>query len=184
MPANQRRNYLINRPFQIRFAFYVCSWMIALSFIYPLIISNLTDYFIRVLATDPHGANVTQILAARNELLWLLMSMQVVFLFFIFAISIFMSHRIAGPLFKLNRAMNVAKEGDLNERLSFRKTDYFQELAVAFNTMMESIQTRQGKASGAIRKAIPQLEALSAKSEVEVRKELDSVVEFLKKSQG
>jgi hypothetical protein len=41
MAAYKRSIILINKDFQFRFSFYVCSWLIALSFVYPLIIANV-----------------------------------------------------------------------------------------------------------------------------------------------
>src|SRR5690242_13084344 len=101
--AYRRSIFLINRRFQLRFAFYVCSWLVALSFVYPFIIANLFDYFIRYMALDPMGPAMSAVLRTRHDLLSLLVIMQVIFLSLGFLISIFMAHRIAGPLYKLSK---------------------------------------------------------------------------------
>ena len=137
-----RKIYLINKEFQLRFAFYVCSWLIALSFAYPLIISNLFDYFLGYLALDPSGPALVTIEKTRSDLLWLLLLMQVVLLSFTFLISIFMSHKIAGPLYKLNKTMREIAEGKIDQNLAFRKKDYFRELVPSFNAMMVTMRGR------------------------------------------
>src|ERR1700722_9789421 len=99
MPVYHRRVFLINKKFQLRFAFYVCSWLVALSLAYPLIISGLFDYLIRYLALDPMGPAIGSLEQTREDLIWLLIMMQVVLLSLTFLISIFMSRKIAGPLY-------------------------------------------------------------------------------------
>ena len=111
--ASPRRIYFLNKKFQLRFAFYVCSWLIALSFTYPLIISNLFDYLISYLALDPLGPTLANLEKTREDLLWLLVSMQVILISFTFFISIFMSHKIAGPLYKLSKLLREAAAGNL-----------------------------------------------------------------------
>src|ERR1700722_2099189 len=98
--AYRRRNFLINRPFQFRFSLYVCSWLIALSFVYPAIVHNLFELFFRFLAHEPGGPPIESLLSTRREVLTLLIVLQLVLLLITFLISVFMSHRIAGPLYK------------------------------------------------------------------------------------
>src|SRR4051812_3094325 len=104
----KRRTILINRPFQLRFSFYVCSWLIALSLAYPLIISNLFDYFMRYLAMDPSGPTLSHLEQVRQEILWFLILMQSLILAMTFMISIYMSHKIAGPLYRIGMLFREA----------------------------------------------------------------------------
>src|SRR4051812_17389216 len=99
--SRNRKIFLINKPFQIRFSFYVCSWLIALSLVYPLIISNLFEYFMRYMALDPLGPSVQSLEQIRRDLLILIGILQIILISVTLLISIFMSHRIAGPLFKV-----------------------------------------------------------------------------------
>ncbi|MGZ3688938.1 MAG: hypothetical protein ACXVBW_11590, partial [Bdellovibrionota bacterium] len=99
----RRSIFLINKPFQLRFAFYVCSWIFGLSICYPFIIYNLFDYFIRYLSVDPNGPGLNTLNQMRHDLLWLLFLLELVFVSFTFLLSIFLSHKIAGPLYKLGK---------------------------------------------------------------------------------
>jgi len=62
--------------------------------------------------------------------------------FFIWILSTFASHRIAGPIFKLNQSMQQIINGNYNIRIKFRKKDFFQDIAGSFNVMTESIQKK------------------------------------------
>lgn len=154
--ANKHRRsiFIINRNFQFRFAFYVCSWMLALSFVYPMIVYSMFNYFIGFLIRDPNGAPVQAIIDMRYQVLMLLVALQLIFLFVTFLISIFMSHRIAGPLYKLSRFLALAREGNLKEELYFREKDHFQDLAASYNETMKSIRGHVEGAAAAIERAL------------------------------
>ena len=56
-------------------------------------------------------------------------------LFFAF----FLSHRIAGPLFQLRAQLEKMAEGEPVGEISFRKNDYFQDLATVVNRVQKRI---------------------------------------------
>jgi methyl-accepting chemotaxis protein len=156
MAQYRRRIFIINRKFQLRFALYVCSWIAALSFVYPLIVYSMFDYFIRYLSRDPNGPSVVALQDLRDQVIWLLVALQGVFIFVTFLLSIFMSHRIAGPLYKLSRFFAMAREGNLKEELFFREKDHFQELAQDYNDTLKSIRARLDGAAAEIQRALPE----------------------------
>jgi sensor histidine kinase YesM len=142
MAQYRRTIFLINKRFQLRFSLYVCSWLLALSFVYPLIVYNVFDYFIRYAAADPQGPSVQLLVDTRHQIILLLIGLQVVFLLITFLISVFMSHRIAGPLYKLSLFFKKAKEGNLEEALFFRDKDHFHELAAEYNEMIQALREK------------------------------------------
>ena len=158
MPPKRRKLFLINKPFQYRFTFFVCSWLIALSFAYPLLIKSLFDYFTQYLEADPMGPMAQQIAHIKSEVITFLVLLQVVLVILSALISVFMSHRIAGPLFKLRRYFVEAAAGNLEQVITFRKGDYFKELATEYNNMMEKIRIRMAGKNHAMQNAIEALE--------------------------
>ena len=62
-----------------------------------------------------------------------------IFLIITTLIGVVFSHRVAGPLYKLNLVMTKIKEGNLEERAKFRPNDEFFETANNFNEMLETI---------------------------------------------
>lgn len=154
MSSARRHVFLINRRFQFRMAFYVCSWVVALCFIYPWIIYNLFDYFIRYAEMDPMGPNLVGLYQTRKEVLLLLLISQGTFLGLTFIISLFLGHRIAGPLYKLRLTFAKARDGDLGGELHFRKFDHFKEVAEDYNTMISAIRSRIDKASAQVEKSM------------------------------
>lgn len=169
----RRRIVLINKPFQFRFALYVVSWISALSVIYPLLIFNLYEWFHRYLSADPNGPRIPFLEESRKDVILWLILMQGFFMAMTFLLSLFLSHRIAGPVYKIGKAMHDARNGNL-EKITFRGSDHFKELATEYNHFIESIQDSATAAKAHIEKA----QAL-VKDEA-VKKELDDSLATLK----
>lgn len=178
--VKQRKIVLINKKFQLRFAFYVCSWLIVLSFAYPLIIANVFDNFLQYLAQDPMMPSIKRLQDTRNEVLTLLALMEVTLIGITFLISIFMSHKIAGPLYKLTKTLREGKEGHVVENLRFRKKDYFQEIVPEYNGFVDYINKRLTYQSQRAQMAASLIEKVMPTATSEAQKELAHALELLK----
>lgn len=104
-----------------------------------MLISSLFDFFLKYASMDPNGPTVSALTRTRQELLSVLVLLQLVFLLVTLLISVFLSHRIAGPIYKLKMFLGKAKEGDLRSRLQFRKADHFVEVATLYNEMTDGL---------------------------------------------
>ena len=85
--------------------------------------------------------------AARDRLL-LVLSLQTLFVFLaVVGLAVFTTHRLAGPLIGLRRALEDVRDGKLDRVLRFRSSDpHLGEIEDAFNEMMISL--RQQVAQG------------------------------------
>ncbi|MGK5089888.1 hypothetical protein WDW86_20245 [Bdellovibrionota bacterium FG-2] len=174
---------LIDSAFQLRFAFYVCTWIFALSLVYPFIIYNVFGFFFRYLALDPEGPAVAAILDVKKEILVLLVLLQIVFLVMTFLISIFVSHRIAGPLYKLKKILSQARTGGSKDRVFFRKKDHFHDLATEYNMTMDHLERAQKEKDKTVIETAEKLKKLVAQIEKpELRYECETLVQAIQKS--
>lgn len=142
----KRGQVLINKRFQLKFAFFVCSWIFALSMIYPILIYNVFEYFLKLAQSGQVqgvAVSVDRIRALENQMLMFLGVLQLLFLGITFLLSIFLSHRIAGPIHKLRKSMEEVSKGNFDLRISFRKNDHFMELQDTFNEMMQHLSIRR-----------------------------------------
>jgi nitrogen fixation/metabolism regulation signal transduction histidine kinase len=58
-------------------------------------------------------------------------------------LAVFSTHRLAGPLIGLQRAMEDVKAGNLDRQLRFRSTDpHLDEIAATFNEMVAALRER------------------------------------------
>ena len=82
---------------------------------------------------------------ARGDLILVLAGQTTLAVLAVVLLAVFSTHRLAGPLIGIRRAMEDVKAGDLNRQLRFRSSDpHLEEIETAFNDMMESIRGRIG----------------------------------------
>jgi len=81
--------------------------------------------------------NTMKLEESRMSLLILLAVLEVAFVGIVFVLSIFMSHKIAGPLYKLQNYLRDIREGGEIKTLFFREGDHFHEIANDITETME-----------------------------------------------
>ncbi len=181
--AYRRSIFLIDRAFQLRFAVYVCGWLIALCFIYPLIIFNTFDFFIRFLST--HGSAipaqaVETIKSTRQQILWLLILLQACYLVLSFLLSLFISHRIAGPIYKLRQAFDQMRNGETRNEVRFRTKDHFIEAADDYNEMLKTLNATYDANIERLSLSIGNLERVARSVDGESRKTIEESLGILR----
>ncbi len=129
---NNRKIFIVNPKFQLRFSFIICSLIFIASLIYPLTIYDLIETLI---AHNPGNKDVFA--AQRSTLLITLFSVQFGFSGFIFILSIRMTHKIAGPIYKLTNFLQNLRDGKEYYPLKFRNGDQFPEIAEEVNATVE-----------------------------------------------
>jgi sensor histidine kinase YesM len=178
--AYRRSIFLIDKRFQLRFAFFVCSWLFGLSLVYPLLVYNLFEFFSRYLAVIPGAPTTARLEDTRYKIILLLVVLQALFLGITFLISIFVSHRIAGPLYKLKRFMTDAGAGQINAFLRFRDSDHFKDVAETYNEMTTGIRGILRKNFETAEMAVARLEKLRPQLPSPARAELDELIAALR----
>lgn len=76
----------------------------------------------------------------RDSLILFLILLHLGFTFLTFFLCIFFSHKIAGPLYKLQKHLKSIRENNTHGKLYFRNGDYFQELADDVNETFEHLE--------------------------------------------
>lgn len=134
----KRSTFLINPSFQLKFSLIVCSIIAISTVIYPIIIY---DFFQLVSASMP---KVTEnILSAQSELIYYLVLIQIIITILVFIVFIFVTHKVAGPLFKLKNHLSAIREGGPIRPLTFRDGDYFRDVAEEVTLFLETIAENQ-----------------------------------------
>lgn len=132
MAKYKRSIFIINPKFQYKVSLIICSLVLVGSLIYPLTIYDLFENFMKL-----NPSKTAELEQNRTNLLTLLIIIQICFLGLVFIGSIFISHKIAGPIFKLRRHLEELKSGSWSTDLYFRSGDYFPELAEDLNGLIE-----------------------------------------------
>ena len=134
-PSFQRRTIFIKKNLQIRYmvlmvACVLCGLLIMgleltatlndLFDNYPVLVQPIYDEFIPIVASFFYKIAIYIIL--------------------IVIISAFVSHKMAGPVYRFEQTCKEIAKGDFSQRVHLRKGDQFTELQDAFNTMMDVVE--------------------------------------------
>jgi nitrogen fixation/metabolism regulation signal transduction histidine kinase len=60
-------------------------------------------------------------------------------------ITLIISHRMAGPVYRLKKEINLLKEGSLKRDFSVRENDHFKDLAQALQEMTNTLHERHSR---------------------------------------
>ncbi|RYZ99113.1 MAG: hypothetical protein EOP11_19860, partial [Proteobacteria bacterium] len=120
---NPRKLIIINPAFQLRFAVLFTIAVLVFSAIFPIFVYTMFgaienhSYF----ANNPTALQAVR--EARYDLSIFLLLSFVTTLVSSFALALFHSHRIAGPLYKLRISMVAMQQGILDKHINFRQHD-------------------------------------------------------------
>jgi methyl-accepting chemotaxis protein len=142
---NRRRTYLINPRFQWRFIGFMAT--VSLLAIALLFVSNIL--FFRNMEHEALSVGLTAdnpyfdfLREQKSTLSTLYFAVSGVVFVVMMGLGILYSHRIAGPLYNLDRKMRRIASGEDPSPLSFRRRDQFLELAESFNAMIVKLRAR------------------------------------------
>ena len=139
----KRKRYLINKKYQV-------STIVSLLAVVIMIVVTAvlaTHYFLLaaiIRAFEVKGSMLTggEIIDISVRPLVIVTPIVIVVLAGAFTLVILISHRTAGPLHSLKKAMERVAGGDLSTRITFRKNDEIHDIAYTFNAMVEKLQER------------------------------------------
>ena len=137
---DRRKNYFIKRRFQRDFILRFCGLVVLGS-----LISGIILYlFSRGTLTTAFVNSRLSIVGTADYILPALVGSSLVVIFLIgiatAIVVMYHSHRIAGPLFKVERTAQQIGAGDLTVEIKLRSTDEMAKLADCFNEMTGSIK--------------------------------------------
>lgn len=134
----RRKHYFIARKFQTKYA----GLFLVFMFLTGALCSYIIYYTIMVLLGEklanvyPQGRLIAIINAVNLRiLLSLLMVTPLVVI-----ISIFLSHKIAGPMYRMERFMTTMATGDFTQHITLRKGDELKTLAERINFFVDSLR--------------------------------------------
>lgn len=170
--TNRRRQYFIQKPFQFKFALviFLAMFTVVVAAFFGVYLFNwklISNFCIQ------RGIyiNLYEIFQIAN---WSLICQLFFLSILIAAASIFVSHKIAGPVYRLEHNIRLMAKGDLTVCSRLRKNDEFQSLA-------DSVELLTQKLNDEVRNNRKLLEKLSSSSSLD---DIQSLVEELKRANG
>lgn len=138
----RRRNYFIKKELQGRYIFNFFIFVIAGSILFSLIFSYLSFNTLTVVYKDYNLQIGKTPLILFKEIL----SAHWIFIFTIgisiVIISMFLTHRFAGPMYRFEKSVEEMINGNFNFEIRLRKRDEGKELAEKMNQLIDLISSR------------------------------------------
>jgi methyl-accepting chemotaxis protein len=131
--AQPRKQYLIDRKFQLRFAMELMVLVLLVPFIVWANFYVLGQY---AMSIDPAVAEMGS-MGMTGALLkhqWPLLLLVYVFNFgLVYGFIVYYTHRIAGPVYRFDLVLGEMAEGKLGHAINLRKRDYFGDVGRRIN---------------------------------------------------
>ncbi|MDD5686350.1 MAG: HAMP domain-containing protein [Elusimicrobia bacterium] len=132
-PKYKRRIVIVKRALQFKYITIVIVAMLLVAFT----VGWDVYYTVGRAIIDLNHPELFPLMVKINNLM---LGKLVVLIVVVFIISIFVSHKFAGPIFRFEKSCDTIAEGDLTHRVHLRAGDELMELQERFNNMVESIQ--------------------------------------------
>jgi len=158
----KRKKYFIAPAFQIRYIRVILLIMFGVG-----AISAYTVYYKSMIVLGEKLANVYPqgrlVAIVRSVNIQILLSLLLITPLVVL-IGIFLSHRIAGPIYRIEKTLSAIAEGDIASRITLRKRDELKSLADGINLVIDSLRSKvtvEVDSLGRMNKEIAELEDLS-----------------------
>jgi methyl-accepting chemotaxis protein len=151
----RRRTLFIKKSFQYRYIAWVAGSVLVVTAV------ALSDVFITLLRREIAlnlPLRVSDLYNFSDPMTLLKLA---VYLAGVLVVSVILSHRIAGPLFRFEKSTEEVGRGNLSFRISLRKEDEFREFQEKFNAMTESLRDKVSEDVERAARVRKELEALA-----------------------
>jgi hypothetical protein len=159
-----RRNFLIDRAFQVKYTLYMVVVGAAISLLFGAMM-----YQAHVEATQlidlPDPGLREAVKSQDATLLWLVMAIAVVMAVSLGLFGILVTHRVAGPIYVLSHYMSVLGTGRYPMLRPLRKNDELKGFYDVFHQAVASMKERDKTHGEELKKLAADLEAAMAKSD-------------------
>jgi hypothetical protein len=160
--AQKRRTYLVDRSFQLKYAFVLAGWGVLLSVLFGLWIWQAHEHA-AVLALRA-GGSPTAIARSDRVLLWMVPAIAALSAAALGLVGFLMSYRIAGPVYVMGRDLRLLAQGHFPERRSLRKGDELKMLFELFRHAIDALRDREERRTTMLEEVLEQLRAAERRS--------------------
>lgn len=154
-PKFKRTRYLIQAKFQLKYV----GLILLLMYITAFVCSCIVYYTLMILMGEklasvyPQGRLVSIISTINLRMLLSLFVITPI----VTAIGIYLSHKIAGPIYRMETFMGEMAAGNLSMRMTLRKGDELIKLADKINLLNDSLKTTIGSQKSSMDKVVAEL---------------------------
>ena len=140
----KRKKFLIDKNIQRRFAGLLVMVALITSLqlvVYILVVDNNIHTEAAKYGLDEDPVLISFIIVQQKAVLVKLIVLLFVNMGLMGLFGLFFSHRITGPIYRINRFLKEMVDGDLSGEIRLRKSDEFQNVAATINDLLKSLRT-------------------------------------------
>ena len=137
---SRRRNYFIDRGFQFKFIVKFCALIIITS-----LLTGLLIYYFNRQTTTVAFENLKVVVKSTSDFILPIMLQILVVVTILVGIgtiivTLFTSHKISGPLYRLGSDLEKIKAGDFSFEINVRSKDQLKKTVAEFNNMRRQLK--------------------------------------------
>lgn len=174
---NRRKNYYIDKEFQAIFILKFCSLIVIGSIISGLIVyamsrATVTTTFINSRLTIKSTADfILPAVLLSGAVVILLIGLATIIM------TLFISHKIAGPLYRLDKDVQEITAGNLKVTFRLRSGDELKPLVGSMNDMTNTLRARVAEAKNGL-EALESLSGIPSEAKEKIKKVKDALGKF------
>ncbi len=134
----QRRNYFINKKLQVKYILLTVIFLLVYTFLFVCLL--LAPYIFSLASDNPlhEQAHAARMLLNLHNSIWPILGVVILVMSFM---TIYISHRVAGPVYRLKNILADVAAGNLDVSLSLRKRDDLKDLAEDMDILVNDLRT-------------------------------------------
>jgi methyl-accepting chemotaxis protein len=141
--ATRRRRLLVDKPFQYRLLKLVTALWLSQTLFFTLVIYYFYQgHILRFYHLVPRRA-VEPLLSLASLFSAAVAGVALFSLVMALVVGIYLSHQIAGPLYRLRLSLQRVAQGDYGFEIRFREKDFLEDLPADFNRLVEALRQRE-----------------------------------------
>lgn len=170
LQANRRKNYMIDKSFQGKFIVKFCLVVMLAS-----LLTGMLIYYFNLQTTTVAFENSKVVVKSTSDfilpiMVQILIMVTVAASFAAASVTLFTSHKIAGPVYRLKIELERMKKGDLTTDVQLRANDQLQKAAEELEGLRSELQSNikeLKKNYESVKQALDKNELSSAKDSIE-----------------
>jgi hypothetical protein len=161
-PAHHRRQVLVDRGFQLKYALLMAGAGLGVAVVFGLWLHQAHAQATALLAPDPQ----TRALVARSDrvLLGAFAAIALLLAGALGLLGVVVTHRVAGPVFVMGHYLRVLSQGRFPRMRTLRRSDELKPFFRTFIDAVEAMKVREARHAAVLEDALERMRAASARS--------------------
>ena len=157
-PKIKRTRYLVSREFQLRYVTQILllMFMTAALCSYVVYYTGMVALAEKLASVYPQG----RLVAILNTVNLKILLSVIIVSPLVAIIGILLSHRIAGPIYRIELSLNKIASGDLTGRITLRQGDELVNVAERINNLTDSLKSTIGSQKSSLANILGEMESL------------------------